>query len=80
MPESEEAKTSDEYLVHFMKLEVVWILTNLLYGDSTHLDCILGISPLNEGLAKGQGGFDLDDCALVRQLDVLLRQQMDTLS
>jgi len=37
--------TQEIDLGHFMKMEAIWILTNLLSGTEDHVDILLGLKP-----------------------------------
>jgi len=72
IPVTNTLDTSDA-LVQYIKLEVVWILTNLLFGDTPAIDMILGRVPLQLGI---NDGFTVVKLNFVRQLNSLLFNEM----
>ncbi len=38
-----------------MKIEAMWIITNLLFGQAEYIDIMLGIQPFEYGLASEKG-------------------------
>ena len=56
-----------------MKLEAVWILTNLFYGDHEAVDTILGRRTFAEGI---NDGFEVGKHQILKLLNTLLYNEI----